>query len=443
MSHLDDPEPTEANSRRLYFAVRQGKGVKGAIFLKWKDCQEHVDVTDTSVKYSAFNNLSDAVAYLEYAISHETQDSSRSTFQGVTGITDSAGDGIDTTNIGDDAEISEHDLSEAGIQIILDSVINGDGREDSIRPVRFARGSSETRDVEQSFPASTGAPAQNGGISGGATSRKRNRVSSAIQTTSSPENPTDERSHKKGRPRNIIREAPNSWEEIIRLMETLVAVNGHGNISSSDDSKTLAYFAKKLRRLKLDKDNGELGNTLTDEQERQLVSFGFDFSCCEEDIKRKYAYSFEDRMEQLQVYKEQNGGDFTSLPSRSSLGKYVMRLREGYQHKLCGKKSVLTDDRLAELASLGVSMIPSRAYKRESEAYKTWDERFQDLLDYKKIHGHSNVMRLDGALGNWVNDQRTQYKFLKIGKKSSMTMEKIMKLSEIHFDWRCDPLKGK
>ena len=71
--------------------------------------------------------------------------------------------------------------------------------------------------------------------------------------------------------------------------------------------------------------------------------------------------------------------------------------------------------------------------------YVIWEERFEELKEYRKKHGHScNVPRnyqANKQLGIRVNNQRSLYKKFQNGEKSSMTKERILKLESIEFSW--------
>jgi hypothetical protein len=67
-----------------------------------------------------------------------------------------------------------------------------------------------------------------------------------------------------------------------------------------------------------------------------------------------------------------------------------------------------------------------------------WNERFNELLEYKKHNGDCLVPQRypqNPQLGVWVNKQRAEYKLFKEGKKSSMTKERIQALESVGFIW--------
>ena len=69
-----------------------------------------------------------------------------------------------------------------------------------------------------------------------------------------------------------------------------------------------------------------------------------------------------------------------------------------------------------------------------------WIERYEELKKYKETHGDCNVPRRHGALGIWVDTQRTNYRFLKEGKSARMSDDRIQKLESVGFQWSCNQL---
>jgi len=67
-----------------------------------------------------------------------------------------------------------------------------------------------------------------------------------------------------------------------------------------------------------------------------------------------------------------------------------------------------------------------------------WEERFAELVEFKKIHGNCNVpisCQDFSKLGTWVKCQRRQWKLRQSGHQSSMSPERIAKLEGIGFTW--------
>eukprot|EP00586_Coscinodiscus_wailesii_P015376 CAMPEP_0172518640 /NCGR_PEP_ID=MMETSP1066-20121228/290939_1 /TAXON_ID=671091 /ORGANISM="Coscinodiscus wailesii, Strain CCMP2513" /LENGTH=493 /DNA_ID=CAMNT_0013301067 /DNA_START=65 /DNA_END=1546 /DNA_ORIENTATION=- len=67
-----------------------------------------------------------------------------------------------------------------------------------------------------------------------------------------------------------------------------------------------------------------------------------------------------------------------------------------------------------------------------------WDERFKELLAFRHQHGHCRVPNKysgNPTLGLWVTTQRQQFKYMKAGKRSSMTLERVQMLEDVGFTW--------
>jgi Helicase associated domain len=66
----------------------------------------------------------------------------------------------------------------------------------------------------------------------------------------------------------------------------------------------------------------------------------------------------------------------------------------------------------------------------------SWEERFEELVKYKEEHGNCQVQKNVPTLGQWVKQQRKEYRYYVQGSKPSrMTQERIAKLSSIGFDF--------
>ena len=68
----------------------------------------------------------------------------------------------------------------------------------------------------------------------------------------------------------------------------------------------------------------------------------------------------------------------------------------------------------------------------------SWEERRDQLAEYKKEIGETNVpihYAKNKQLGTWVQTQRMQYKLFKEGKSNFMTEDRIISLNELGFNW--------
>jgi hypothetical protein len=118
------------------------------------------------------------------------------------------------------------------------------------------------------------------------------------------------------------------------------------------------------------------------------------------------------------------------------LAQWVKRQRYQYKLKLEGKRSTLSDERVRLLNKIGFIWNSHDA---------VWEERWNELLQYKRLHGHCVVpsnYEKNPQLAVWVKRQRRQYKFYCEDKPTSMTPERITKLEKLGFAWDCRKSKG-
>ena len=66
----------------------------------------------------------------------------------------------------------------------------------------------------------------------------------------------------------------------------------------------------------------------------------------------------------------------------------------------------------------------------------TWSDRYQELIAFKREHGHTQVPTVHSNLGVWVGTQRKQYTLLQQNKPSHMTTERMQLLNDIGFLWK-------
>jgi hypothetical protein len=115
----------------------------------------------------------------------------------------------------------------------------------------------------------------------------------------------------------------------------------------------------------------------------------------------------------------------------------VKRQRYQYKLKTEGKRSTLSDERIRLLNKIGF------IYNSHDVV---WEERLQELILFKQIHGHCIVpsnYQPNVQLAIWTKRQRRQYKKFQEGSSSSMTTERIAKLEAIGFVWDCRKIKKK
>ena len=76
--------------------------------------------------------------------------------------------------------------------------------------------------------------------------------------------------------------------------------------------------------------------------------------------------------------------------------------------------------------------------KMKAHHMANWEERFEELVEYKTRFGNCRVPRrysTNAKLGQWVMNQRAQYKLSREGKSCVMTEERIQELESVGFEW--------
>jgi hypothetical protein len=114
------------------------------------------------------------------------------------------------------------------------------------------------------------------------------------------------------------------------------------------------------------------------------------------------------------------------------LGQWVKRQRYQYTLKQNKRHSTMSDDRELALERLGFVWDHRGA---------AWMEHWNQLCEYQKRNGHSNVTSSNNAdpenrqLATWVKDQRRHYRLHKRGEGSILTPERICKMESLGFVW--------
>jgi hypothetical protein len=112
-----------------------------------------------------------------------------------------------------------------------------------------------------------------------------------------------------------------------------------------------------------------------------------------------------------------------------ALARWVKRQRYQYKLKIEGKESTMTDERVVVLDEHGF------IWNSHSAA---WQERFNELAEYKELHENCNVpsnYSSNPQLVTWTKCQRRQYKLYSEGKADTTTPERIAELERIGFEW--------
>lgn len=143
-------------------------------------------------------------------------------------------------------------------------------------------------------------------------------------------------------------------------------------------------------------------------------------------------------MDQLREFKAEHG--HLKVPTQHpDLGHFTSKMRRECRQFNDGNPNMkISADtmrkRIADLTEIGfVFQAGKRINLPPKHLQKNWDQRFEELLQYKEVHGDCVVPQSTPGLGEWVHRQRKDYKALKEGKPTKMTAARAIKLQDAGF----------
>jgi len=155
--------------------------------------------------------------------------------------------------------------------------------------------------------------------------------------------------------------------------------------------------------------------------------------------------AWDEKLDALKKFKVEHG--HTNVPKNEKckqIGRWVNNQRQFYRKRVEGETSSLTEDRIKSLEELGFvwSMKKPVSEGRAKILQAQWEQRLQELQEYKQVHGDCNVplKGKDRELSKFVMNQRYYYKTILQGEKNSLTPKRIQDLENIGFVWT---LKGR
>jgi hypothetical protein len=217
-----------------------------------------------------------------------------------------------------------------------------------------------------------------------------------------------------------------AWEGRLSELADYRKIHGHCNVpdSYSENTKLATWVATQRKQYKLHLEGKT--SPMTTFRIQELESLGFEWD--------SHGAAWEDRLSELADYHKIHGhcNVPTNYIENTKLATWVATQRTQYRLHAKGKTSHITTFRIQELESLGFEW-------RYTYCYTSWEDRFRELADYRKIHLHCNVPRNyseNAKLGKWVSTQRSHYRFHREGKTSPMTTFRIQELESLGLEWR-------
>ena len=210
-----------------------------------------------------------------------------------------------------------------------------------------------------------------------------------------------------------------SFEKRIEELQAFKAKHGHVRVALNHD-KRLYDFCGNMRYARR---NPGTGMTITEDRINALDELGFEwggktlgFACG----KKK---SFEERIEELQAFKEKYGHVRVTEKHDKSLANFCKNMRGARRGTKPGK--VITEDRIKALDELGFTW---------GDKLKSFEDRIEELEAFKKKNGHVRVTaKHDKSLALFCRDMRAARRGTRTG--AVITEDRIKALDELGFTW--------
>jgi len=240
-----------------------------------------------------------------------------------------------------------------------------------------------------------------------------------------------------------------SWDQMLEKLHAYKLIHGDCRIPTKyPPDPPLGRWVDNQRQAYRRYNEGRGATWLTPERIIALEEVGFEWKVATYDFRR-----WEDWLDDLVKFRDKHGHTRVSTVEPSSaafkksdaaariddvsakgrLGLWCAHQREHYKRYASGLKSQLTPERIAALDDLDFEWVV------RPPVTHTFADRIQQLAKFKEDHGHVNVPLSvkDGrrSLGSWAADMRTQYQKRLKGEKTSLSDERIAKLTMLGFSF--------
>lgn len=236
------------------------------------------------------------------------------------------------------------------------------------------------------------------------------------------------------------------FEVYLRLLQSFVNKHGHARAHPETHAGPLADWIhaiqnyeypryRKYKRQVLSNETTTIDTTtlyLNDTRVKELSRLNFEF---------RRLYSWEERIQALLEFQRQHG--HVRVPRRyannPSLGNWVSRVRQQYRDYHNDKNTTLTVQHIQQLESMGFEWEIKLGLRKD-----TWEERIEELLEFKEIHGHCRVpptYKENPELAQWVLNLRQNYRLREEQRLVVLSQERMDELESHGFEWDTKILK--
>jgi len=140
--------------------------------------------------------------------------------------------------------------------------------------------------------------------------------------------------------------------------------------------------------------------------------------------------TFDDRIEDLKRFKEMHGHANVSICEDKPLAQFCVQVRYARNNPSKSKRKQLTIENISRLDSLGF------VWTTQEYVTRSFDERIEDLREYKQKHGHVNV-KIDEDISLYQFCLGTRHSLKQVEKDGTrkLTEEHMARLNALGFDW--------
>jgi hypothetical protein len=201
------------------------------------------------------------------------------------------------------------------------------------------------------------------------------------------------------------------WELMYWRLSDFYKSFGHCRVPQMwPNDKQLAHWVTVQRRM-------HAQGKLRQDRARKLNELNFTWN-----IQLVYDAQWQEFFQQLFSFRKRYG-HFRVPGNQDKLVSWIERQR------IARKKNLLTPSRVKRLEEIGF------IWSCEDLKRRSWEERYRQLKEYKKKHGHSFVpvnCKENRSLGIWVGTQR------RLEAKGKLQAAKKKKLNQLGFVWSKD-----
>ena len=194
--------------------------------------------------------------------------------------------------------------------------------------------------------------------------------------------------------------------------------------------RTEAEIAEEIK-----KSNGTTG-PLTEEERAQFVARKLELAMAGIPTESITAPTWDERCEELMHFHK--GYNHCRVPVRTpGLGRWVAQMRADYRNimsKSGAEQEQLNSTDAWSLNAERIEILTKLGFEFQLSEVVPWELRFNELVDFKDVHGHCKVPRgykENIKLSEWVHMQRKNYR----KKLPSIMGERCDKLNGLGFLW--------